>query len=115
MTSREKLIALVTMSAIVAWGWWYFAMSSFSPKCTTDIVDVHSALERSSQELQTATGADTRSKCSIYERRLKVLESVSAVTARCGPPEMTVYSAWPHPDAETAFYRRLVSEQCSHL
>jgi hypothetical protein len=37
---------------------------------------------------------------------------VSAVTARCGPPQMTVYSAWPHPDSETAFYWRLVSEQC---
>jgi len=115
MTLRKKLLALATVSAIAAWGWWYFPVSTFSPKCTTDIVDVQSALERSSQELQTATGADTPSKCSIYEHRLKVLESVSAVTAHCGPPEMTVYSAWPHPDAETAFYRRLVSEQCSRL
>lgn len=115
MTLKEKLLALATVSAIAAWGWWYFAMSSFSPKCTTDIVDVQSALEQSSQELQTATGADTLSRCSIYQRRLKVLESVSEVTAHRGPPEMTVYAAWPHPDAETAFYRRLVSEQCSRF
>ncbi len=61
MTLRERLLALATVSAIAAWGWWYFRMSTFSPKCTTDIVDVQSALERSSQELQTATGADTPS------------------------------------------------------
>jgi len=99
--------------AVVIWGWWYFGVSTFSPKCTTDTVEVQNALAGSSLDLQTATAADTPSRCSVYERRLKVLESVSAVIARCGPPEMTVYSAWPHPDAETAFYRRLVSEHCS--
>jgi hypothetical protein len=112
MTFREKLLALIAVSGVGVWGWWYFPKSTFAPKCTTDIVEVQKALDQSSQDSQGATGGDNLSKCAMYEHRLKVLESISAVTARCGPPEMTVYGAWPHPDAETAFYRRLVSVQC---
>jgi hypothetical protein len=109
MTFREKLLLTLV---VVAGVWWYLPKSTFAPKCTTDIVEVHKALDQSAQDLQGATAADKPSKCAIYERRLKVLESVSIVTARCGPPQMTVYAAWPHPDAETAFYRRLVSAKC---
>jgi len=113
MAPKEILAALIMVAVVGVWSWWYFTISTFAPKCTTDILESQEALDQSFQELRGATGADNPSTCAIYERRLKALESVSTVTASCGPPQMTVYKAWPHPKAETAFYRRLVSEQCA--
>jgi len=72
LTFTEKF-ALVAVAGVVAgvvvWVQWYFPRPTFTPKCTTDILEVQKALDQASRELQGANGADNLSKCAIYGKR----------------------------------------------
>jgi hypothetical protein len=84
-----------------------------SPKCTSDIVDSQAALLKSDSNLLAAANGSSDSKCKAYRHHLEVLDSVTRITSICGPSQMSIRSAWSHPEAEAAFYRRLVANECS--
>jgi hypothetical protein len=111
MGIAPKLAVGLMLALLLGFGG-LFLIVNFSPQCTSDIVKAHMELERSSRNLQAGT-ADSVSKCINYRRHVEALEAASAVTKRCGPPQMTMRSAWQSAEGEKESYRRLVAEQCS--
>ena len=99
-------LALALIAVPFAWERWY------SARCTTDIVESQMALAESHKNLADSTERSGSPRCIAYHHHIQVLKRAAAVTALCGSPQMTPYATWVIPEAEEAFYRRLVAEQC---
>jgi hypothetical protein len=88
------------------------AWPRFYPACTSELVQMTAALQRSTEELLRVTDAEPRALCSAYRKHVDALTAASPIFLACGPSQMTRRGAWPTVDAELAFYRKLVAEKC---
>ena len=104
MGLTEKL-AIVVVLLLLLIAMWVFVPQSFSPKCTTDIVAASAALNKSYNELESAKANSKSALCGAYRHHVDVVERAMNINRICGGP-------WTRPQAEIAFYRRLVVEQC---
>jgi hypothetical protein len=108
----KLLLAGLVLVPAFAYGAFMFWQIS-APSCTTRIIAVQTALDKSKDELQRASSTVQPAKCSLYRRHIEALAEATQVSALCGPPQAMPRALFPITDGELRIYERLLSEECA--